>query len=124
MTKSMHEIRTPNPRLMPRRDFLCRATAAAAFPMEIGTALDNLLVTGSTSNPEMSGGTSATFSDAHEMKAAEDWLHALTVSATGWKKQSKASLLPELLKPPFSFIYDSRPSSDLISTWEQGSLIL
>jgi len=122
MTQRRLELQLRNSDSITRRDFLCLAAAAAAFPAGIGTALDNLPVTGSAPNLEMPGGTSAIFSDAREMKAADDWLHALTASATGWKKQSEATLLPELLKPPYSFIYDSRSSSDLIPTWKRASL--
>ena len=67
------------------------------------------------------GAWKTTFPDAYEMKVADDWLHAFNAPLAGWKKQSESTLLPELLKPPFSFIYNSRPSSDFLPSWKQMS---
>src|SRR5450759_4570308 len=32
--------------------------------------------------------------------------------------QAKTKLLPDVLKPPFSFVYGDRPSADLLPAWK------
>ena len=43
-------------------------------------------------------------SDA-EMAIAADWARAFAAASADVRKQAKTDLLPDLLQPPFSFIY-------------------
>ncbi len=106
-----------------RRDFVRLAGAAAALPTAATAALGKGLSLGAATGWDIEASGKATSSDPLEMNAAEDWLHAFTAPAAGWKKQSNSTLLPNLLKPPFSFIYGSRPSSELLPAWKKASSV-
>src|SRR5690348_3767472 len=110
-----------NRNLLTRRDFVRLATTAAALPVAASAALGNNLAPGAVIGSKMEAGGGTALSDPREMATAEDWHQAIAAPATGWKKQSESTLLPGLLKPPFSFLYGSRPSSDLLPTWKQVS---
>ena len=56
-------------------------------------------------------------SDA-EMAIAADWARAFAAASADVRKQAKTDLLPDLLQPPFSFIYGGDKSADLLRGWK------
>jgi len=107
--------------LLTRRDFVRLATTAAALPAAAGAALEKTLAPGAAADLKGEGAGKTTVPDPREMQSADDWLHAFTAPTAGWKKQSDSALLPEVIKPSFSFRYDSRPSSELLASWKLAS---
>jgi alpha-galactosidase len=61
------------------------------------------------------GGRRATDS---EMQMADDMVRSFGAPQGGWKKHADTGLLPEAIKPPFSFRYGGRESSDLLPGWK------
>ena len=52
------------------------------------------------------------------MAMAEEWARGFSVPAAGTKAKAKTQLFPDVLKPPFSFIYGENKSADLLSGWK------
>lgn len=107
--------------LLTRRDFVRLAATAAALPAAAGVALEMSSGPGAAKDSNREDVARESVPDAQQMKVADDWLHAFTAPATGWKKQSASALLPLLLKTPFSFVYGSKPSSELLPTWKKAT---
>ena len=61
------------------------------------------------------GGRRATDS---EMQMADDMVRSFGSPQAGWKKRADTRLLPEAIKPPFSFRYGGRESSYLLPGWK------
>ncbi len=53
-----------------------------------------------------------------EMAMTADWARAFGLPSGGAKRFSGTRLLPDLLQPPFSFIYDGKKSADLLPAWK------
>jgi len=53
-----------------------------------------------------------------EMAIAKDWARAFGEPSAGAKVKSHTRLLPDVLKPPFSFIYGGKTSADLLPRWK------
>src|SRR5580704_16624590 len=58
-----------------------------------------------------------------EMAMAKDWMASFG-AASGFQAKSKTRLLPTIVKPPFSFIYGTKASSDLLARWKCEANIL
>jgi alpha-galactosidase len=54
----------------------------------------------------------------HEMAIAADWAQAFCAPPEGRKTKAETKLLPEVLKPPFSFVFGSRNSAELLPGWK------
>ncbi len=52
-----------------------------------------------------------------EMTMAADWSRAFAVPRGAPKTASSTRLLPDRLRPPFSFVYDGKKSADLLPGW-------
>jgi len=53
-----------------------------------------------------------------EMAIAKDWARAFGEPSAGAKVKSNTRLLPDIIKPPFSFIYGGKMSADLLPRWK------
>jgi alpha-galactosidase len=73
------------------------------------------------SSPPLSAQGRAATSD--ELQAADDLIHSFQAASGGWEKRAHTQLFPKLLKPPFSFRYGSKQSSDLLPGWRCESKI-
>ena len=102
-----------------RREFVRLGAGAIGFGAVSGVAKAK---PGSRSEPTHdqsaqtnAGGRRATDS---EMQMADDMVRSFGAPQGGWKKRAATSLLPEAIKPPFSFRYGGRESSHLLSGWK------
>jgi alpha-galactosidase len=98
-----------------RRRFMLLTAGAAAltgFPKSNGL---NHIVTEPTGMPDSSAGSHQLGTDS-EMDLARAWARAFRLPAVK-PASSQSKLLPELLEPPFSFVYGDRPCSDLLPAW-------
>jgi hypothetical protein len=103
--------------LLTRRDFVRLGTGAVALGAfsEAGTLGD--------SEPEPAPDRVAlpaarTLGTDSEMAVAEDWARRFGAASAQGRTRAKTRLLPDILKPPFSFIYGGRKSADLLPGWE------
>lgn len=98
-----------------RRDFMRLGAGAAALGvMPKPWALDNTAI-GVTSNAE--DALTTRLGTDSEMAVAATWARAFRLPATSSLKD-RNKLLPDVLKPPFSFVYGDMPSADLLPSWE------
>ena len=100
-----------------RREFVGLTSVAAALgATSIGTKLEadpsNSVSAEVNLPPGRKLGTDA------EMAMAKDWARSFSGSAAGTQAQAGSRLLPEVMPPPFSFIYGGRNSSDLLPGWK------
>jgi alpha-galactosidase len=100
-----------------RRDFM-RLTAGAVT-LEAASAACALKTGIAKAMPEAAASALApTKGPDTEMAIAEDWAHSFgAVTADAGTRTGGGRLLPERLKPPFSFNYDGRESADLLPSW-------
>jgi alpha-galactosidase len=52
------------------------------------------------------------------MQMADDMARSFGAAQGGWKKGADSRLFPEVMQPPFSFLYGGRESSALLSGWK------
>lgn len=98
-----------------RRNFMKFGAGAVALT----SALDNTTVYPiSPRKPPSALDPSSTAGTDREMAIAADWAQSFGAIPDGRMRQAKTKLLPELLKPPFSFVYGSEQSSDLLVRWK------
>jgi alpha-galactosidase len=53
-----------------------------------------------------------------EMAMAEDWAQAFAAPMAGFKTKARTQLLPDVLTPPFSFVFGESKSAGLLSQWK------
>jgi alpha-galactosidase len=100
-----------------RREFVGLTTVAAALgatssgPKLEADPVDAVSVEG-TPPLDRKLGTDA------EMAMAEDWARSFTGSSVGTQATAVSRLFPEVILPPFSFVYGGRNSSDLLPGWK------
>ena len=100
-----------------RRDFMRLGAGAAAALRVVPKpwALDNKVVAASSDADEARApGRQGT---APEMAIAAAWARAFQLPPTNLSL-TETKLLPDVLYPPFSFVYGGRPSADLLSAWK------
>jgi hypothetical protein len=101
---------------MSRREFVGIAAAAALSATPEGTKLgaahlDSVSVDGRVSLGRKLG------TDA-EMAIAADWVRSFSEPTVGARTKAKTHLLPQVLLPPFSFVYDGKKSAELLPAWK------
>lgn len=64
-------------------------------------------------NPAISG--------SPEMVIAADWARSFAAGSAAYKRTGGGLLLPNMLRPPFSFVYDGKKSADLLSGWNYSA---
>ncbi len=100
-----------------RRDFMWLGAAATAFSITSDTRGLNTPALHGTSGAEDSVIVHTSATDS-ERAVAGDWVRSFSLPLAGVKTTSMSKLLPEFLKPPFSFIYGGKPSADLLPGWK------
>jgi alpha-galactosidase len=105
---------------MSRREFVRRTAAAAALSAPLSERGLDATPLGTAAGKEMvsQGSTRGTET---EMAMAADWARAFSAPAEGARLQAKTRLLPDLLPPPFSFVYDGKNSAGLLTAWKKKS---
>jgi alpha-galactosidase len=97
-----------------RRDFMRLGAGAAALGIAPGSSWaahsESLAANPSQPNPSASG-------TASEMAVAAAWAQAFRLPTTS-SSPGLSKLLPDMLKPPFSFVYGGRSSADLLPGWK------
>ena len=108
-------------RSLTRRNFMRLGAGAAAFgaaPKPWG--LDETIVDPTANDPRSSAEDSPTsrrLGTDSEMAVAEAWVRAFPLPSTS-STPAGTKLLPDVLTPPFSFVYGDRPSTDLLPVWK------
>lgn len=101
---------------MNRREFVGLAATAALGATAKGAPLGAGAPQAATPSPPETAkrklGTEA------EMAMAADWARAFGAAKSGAHLASATQLLPQILHPPFSFVYDGKSSADLLPTWK------
>ncbi len=99
-----------------RRDFIRLSAGTVALGAFSGA--DTLEATASKAAPgTVASPCARTMGTGSEMAIAEDWAQAFGAASTGARTRAKTRLLPDVLKPPFSFIYGGKTSADLLPRW-------
>ena len=101
--------------LMNRREFVGLATTAALGVTAKGAVRE---VAGSESLPDaLSEIPKRRFGTDTEMAMAANWARAFSAAGDGAHLSATTRLFPQILRPPFSFVYDGKSSVDLLPKW-------
>ncbi|MBZ5563538.1 MAG: alpha-galactosidase [Acidobacteriia bacterium] len=100
-----------------RRDFMRVGAGAAALGAFADGGTTEAAAREVAGSPADSPAPRKLGSDA-EMAIAADWARAFAAASADVRKQAKTDLLPDLLQPPFSFIYGGDKSADLLRGWK------
>lgn len=100
-----------------RRDFIRYGAGAAAMSI----AAKSEAIDSSTRDAAPASGNSPASHKRGteiEMAMAADWARAFTMPAPGGRTMSKTRLLPDVIKPPFSFLYGAEKSAEFLPSWK------
>ena len=106
--------------IMNRREFVRRTAAAAALSAPLTERGLDATPLSTATGKEMVA-QSSTRGTETEMAIAADWARAFSAAAASIPLKANTRVLPGLLTPPFSFVYDGRRSADLLPMWKMES---
>ena len=103
---------------MSRREFVGIA-AAALTAASTGSELE--AAPNQSPGVEAGAASSRIFGTDVEMATAADWARSFSEATGNAFTKAKTALLPQVLSPPFSFVYDGRQSGDVLHGWKLDS---
>src|ERR1039458_9619407 len=95
--------------IMNRREFVRRTAAAAALSAPLTERGLDATPLSTATGKEM---VAQSWTRETEMAIAADWARAFSAAAASIPLKANTRVLPGLLTPPFSFVYDEKRSAD------------